>query len=161
ASRGGAEKYHSAMVPHGGADTRIYREICDLGQELGRLGELAGTRVTADVALLMDWSSWWALELDSHPSADLRQEEANLAHYAPLFDAGVTGDVVPPSRDLTGYKLVVVPSLYMLDEEHAARLTEYVRGGGNLVVSFFSGIVDSNDRVHLGGYPAPLRDALG
>jgi beta-galactosidase len=161
ASRGGAEKYHSAMVPHGGADTRIFREVCEFGEELAGLGEIAGTTVAADVALLMDWSSWWALELDSHPSAQLRQEEANLAHYAPLFDAGVTCDVVPPTRDLSPYKLVVVPALYMLDERHAAGLTAYVRDGGHLVVSFFSGIVDSCDRVHLGGYPAPLREVLG
>lgn len=96
------------------------------------------------------------------PSADVTQLDSHLAHYAPFFDAGVTCDVVPPSRDLSAYKLVVVPNLYLLDEDGAERLRQYVRMGGHLVVSFFSGIVDSCDRAHLGGYPvAPLRDALG
>jgi beta-galactosidase len=160
-SRGGAEKFHSAMLPHGGERSRTYREVRDLGHELAQLGELAGTVVRAEVALVMDWSSWWALELDSHPSNELRQADANLAHYAPLFDANVTCDVVHPSWDLSGYRLVIVPNLYMVDEAAARNLAAYVRGGGHLLMSFFSGIVDQCDRVHLGGYPAPFRELLG
>ncbi|MFI9600106.1 beta-galactosidase [Streptomyces sp. NPDC052043] len=160
-SRGGAEKYHSAMVPHGGSGTRTFREIRALGNELAGLSELVGSTVGADAALVMDWSSWWGLELDSHPSSDLRQMDANLAHYRPLFEANVTCDVVHPSWDLSAYGLVVVPNLYMVDEAAARNLAEYVREGGHLVVSFFSGIVDECDRVHPGGYPAPLRDLLG
>ncbi|GAA4199503.1 beta-galactosidase [Actinocatenispora rupis] len=158
---GGAEKFHSAMVPHGGTDTRTYRETRALGHELASVPALAGSTVRADVALLHDWNSWWGLELDSHPSDDLRQVDSHLTHYAPLFDAHVTCDVVHPSWDLSAYKLVVVPNLYLLDEDVAARLTSYVEGGGTLVVSFFTGIVDSADRAYLGGYPAPLRDVLG
>ncbi|MEV4597132.1 beta-galactosidase [Amycolatopsis sp. NPDC049253] len=158
---GGAEKFHSAMVPHGGRDTRTYREVAGLGRELASVPQLAGSRVKADVAILHDWNSWWALELDSHPSDDLRQLDAHLAHYAPLFDANVTCDVVRPTRELSGYKLVVVPNLYLMDAGVAENLRSYVAGGGHLVVSFFSGIVDENDRAYLGGYPAPLRDVLG
>ncbi|WP_188193214.1 beta-galactosidase [Nonomuraea sp. SYSU D8015] len=160
-SRGGAEKFHSGMVPHAGADSRVYREIAALGQELASVPGLLGTRVRNDVAILLDWNSWWALELDSHPSDGVRQQERLLEHYTPLFDLGVGVDVVPPSADLTGYALVVVPNLYLLPSRDAARLSAYVQGGGALVVSFFSGIVDEHDRVHLGGYPAPLREVLG
>ncbi|QLH26474.1 beta-galactosidase [Streptomyces sp. Rer75] len=160
-SRGGAEKYHSAMLPHGGTGTRTFREVAELGRELASVPQIAGTRCTADVALVLDWNSWWALELDSHPSTALNQMEIALAHYRPLFEAGITCDVVPPDRDLSGYRLVVVPNLYLLRERDADRLTAFVRGGGHLLVSFFSGIVDDCDRVHLGGYPAPLREVLG
>ncbi|MBB6344271.1 beta-galactosidase [Nonomuraea muscovyensis] len=160
-SRGGAEKFHSGMVPHAGTDSRVHREITELGRELAALPDLAGTRVRNQVALLLDWNSWWALELDSHPSDAVRQKDRLLDHYGPLFDLGAGVDVVPPSADLSGYSLVVVPNLYLLREEDAERITSYVRGGGALVVSFFSGIVDEHDRVHLGGYPAPLREVLG
>ncbi|MFG2053432.1 beta-galactosidase [Micromonospora sp. NPDC048930] len=157
---GGAEKFHSAMVPHGGTGTRAHREIRALGQEIAGVAELAGTRVRADVALLHDWANWWALESDAHPAV-LDLLETHRAHYAPLFDAHVTCDVVPPTADLSGYRLVVVPNLYLMSAEVAARLRRYVEGGGHLVVSFFSGIVDESDRAYLGGYPAPLRDVLG
>lgn len=110
ASRGGTEKFHAAMVPHTGTDTRIFREVCELGAELAAVPGLVDSRVHADTALLLDWSSWWALERDSHPSVDVTRGEAELAHYAPLFEAGVTCDVVHPERDLSGYRLVVVPN---------------------------------------------------
>ncbi|GAA4969195.1 beta-galactosidase [Yinghuangia aomiensis] len=160
-SRGGAEKFHSGMVPHAGADSRVYREVRALGRELARVPELAGTESSNDVAVLFDWNAWWALELDSHPSDAVRALERLFDHYAPLFDLGVGVDVVHPSADLTGYRLVVLPSLYLLSEDHAARIADFVAAGGTLLASFFTGIVDEHDRVHLGGYPGPLRDVLG
>ncbi|WP_460392959.1 beta-galactosidase [Actinophytocola sediminis] len=160
-SRGGAERFHSAMVPHAGKDTRTFREVAGLGAELAGLTELLGSRVEATAAVAMDWSSWWALETDSHPATDLRQQEANLAHYRPLWESRITTDVVHPGADLSGYRLVVVPNLYLVDEATAANLARYVHAGGHLVISFFSGIVDECDRIHLGGYPAPLRELLG
>lgn len=160
-SLGGAEKFHSAMLPHGGTGTRIFREVADLGRELASLPGIEGTRSRAAVALLADWHSWWAVELDSKPSTALDHSRIALDHYRPLFEAGVACDVVPPQRDLSGYRLVVAPNLYLLTADDAERLTAYVRDGGQLVVSFFSGIVDAHDRVHPGGYPGPLRELLG
>ncbi|HEY2671467.1 MAG TPA: beta-galactosidase [Rugosimonospora sp.] len=157
---GGAEKFHSAMIPHGGTDTRTHREIQALGRELAGVAEVAGARVRADVALVHDWDNWRAVEGAAHPAV-LDLMDAHRAHYGPLFDAGITCDVVPPAADLSGYRMVVVPNLYLLSTAGAEALTRYVADGGCLVVSFFSGIVDECERVHLGGYPAPLRDVLG
>ena len=160
-SRGGAEKFHSGMVPHAGADTRAHAEIRELGQELARVPGLVGTRVNNRVGLLLDWDSWWALELDWRPSRAVDQL-GSLAHfYAPLFDAGIGVDVIHPDADLEGYSLLIAPNLYLLGEESAQRLDAWVRAGGHLAVSFFSGIVDDCDRAYLGGYPAPLTETLG
>lgn len=160
-SLGGAEKFHSAIVPHAGPDTRIFREVAALGRELAAAGQLAGSRSAPEVALLVDWNSWWAMEQGSHPSSALGHRETLLHHYAPFFDAAVPCDIVPPDRDLGAYKLVVVPNLYLMSRETAERLTAYVHEGGHLFVSYFTGIADENDRVHPGGYPAPLRQVLG
>jgi beta-galactosidase len=161
-SRGGAERYHSAMVPHGGTGTRIFREVSELGRELGAQAALAGARqAPADAAIVMDWQNWWALELDAHPSSDVGLLDSVMAHYVPLHARSVACDVLPPSADVSGYRLVIVPNLYMVDRTDAERLERYVRDGGTLLMSFFSGIVDTCDRVHLGGYPAPFRRVLG
>ncbi|GHH86965.1 beta-galactosidase [Streptomyces sulfonofaciens] len=161
ASRGGAEKFHSAMVPHGGPGTRIFRDVAALGAELAAHPDLLGSVPRrADTALLLDWPNWWALELDAHP-ADLGLLDTALAHHRPFHDASVATDVVPVTADLTDYRLLVVPNLYSVSTATARRLTEYVRAGGTLVMSFFSGITDEHDRVHLGGYPAPFRELLG
>ncbi|HEU5428101.1 MAG TPA: beta-galactosidase [Actinocrinis sp.] len=161
ASRAGTEKYHSAMVPHAGTDSRIWRDVVELGRQLRELRAVRGARVEADTAVLFDWESWWALELDSRPSVDVRFLDMQFAYYEQLWRAHVTADFAHQSMDLSRYRLVVVPQSYVLRAEEAANLRCYVEGGGTLVVSYFSGIVDENDAVHLGGYPGALRDVLG
>jgi beta-galactosidase len=78
-----------------------------------------------------------------------------------LFRANVTADFVAPGGDLSGYRLVVVPNLYLVSDEAAENLRRFVADGGALVVSFFSGVVDTNDHVRLGGYPGAFRELLG
>lgn len=161
ASRFGQEKFHSAMVPHGGTDTRVWREVVDLGATLAALGEARGTQVVADAAVVWDWESWWALELDWRPSDDVRYVDQVRRWYEQLWRSHLTVDFVPPEAELERYPLVVVPSLYLTTEAAAKNLRGYVEAGGTLVVSFFSGIVDQNDAVVPGGFPGALRDVLG
>ncbi|MDI3406345.1 beta-galactosidase [Streptomyces cavernicola] len=161
-SRGGAEKFHSAMVPHGGRETRMFREVTELGTELADHPALLGSvPERAESALLLDWPNWWALEQDAHPSADAAMLDAAHAHHRPLYDASVPCDVVPVDRDWSPYKLLLVPNLYSVTQETADRLSAYVAAGGTLLMSYFSGITDEYDRVHLGGYPGPFRELLG
>ncbi|GAC1655354.1 MAG: beta-galactosidase [Candidatus Dormibacteraceae bacterium] len=161
-SRAGAEKFHSAMVPHGPvAESSTWREVKRLGGELAGLDALCGSRVAADVAILLDWESWWALELPSKPSTELRQLDQVQSHYRPLHTANVTADFAHPEGDLSRYRLVLVPNLYLVSDAAAANLRQFVADGGTVVMSFFSGIVDGSDHVRLGGYPAPFRDVLG
>ena len=161
ASRFGAEKHHSAMLPQGGTDTRVWREVVALGAELASLAGLRGTVVEPDLALLWDWESWWAHELEWRPSVDLGYLDQVRAWYEASFRAGLTADFAHPEADLSRYRLVIVPSLYLATERAAANLRRYVEAGGTLVVCCFSGIVDERDRVYPGPYPGALRDVLG
>lgn len=157
----GAEKFHSAMLPHGGARTRLWRDVVHLGADLTGLAALRGSRVVADVAMVWDWQSWWALELEWRPSVDLSQPERMTAYYERLWRDHLTVDFVHPEADLSAYSLVVVPSLYLTTPAAATNLTEYAQRGGTLVVSYFSGIVDADDAIHPGGHPGALRELLG
>jgi beta-galactosidase len=161
-SRAGAEKFHSAMVPHGPPQSSpTWREVVRLGGELRALDAVCGSRIRAEVAILLDWESWWALELPSKPSNRIQQLEQLEAYYRPFFEANVTADFARPTDDLSGYKLVVAPSLYLVSDAGAANLRAYVEGGGHLVMSFFSGVVDPNEHIRLGGYPQPFVPMLG
>ncbi len=160
ASATGAEKFHSGMLPHAGTDSRVWREVVELGADLGRLAQVAGRAVPAEVAMLLDWESWWALELDPHPSR-LRLIELLRTFYRPLFEAGVNADFAHPESDLSTYRLVLVPALYLVSDAGADNVGRFVADGGTILMSFFSGIVDPSDRIRLGGYPAPWRDLLG
>ncbi|NOU92001.1 beta-galactosidase [Paenibacillus sp. LMG 31456] len=158
----GAEKFHGAMVTHtGDENSRIYREVEQLGNELKLLDAIVDSRVESKVAIVFDWHNWWALELDSKPNRDVLYVEQIRQYYQALFKSNVGVDFVQPNADLSGYKLVLAPAMYMVGEGVADNLEAYVQAGGTLLTTFFSGIVDENDRIHLGGYPAPLRKLLG
>ncbi|TQJ38353.1 beta-galactosidase [Arthrobacter sp. SLBN-112] len=161
ASVQGSEKFHSAMLPHAGTDSRIWREVKELGHILENLAEVAGTTVKAEAALVFSWEAWWAYDQESHPSSDVRYLDQVHSLYKALWESGITVDVVAPGSDLSGYKAAFVPGLYLVRHQESAALADFVSNGGHAVVTFFSGIVDENDKVLTGGYPGAFRDLLG
>src|SRR5207245_5797209 len=114
-ARAGAEKHHSAMVPHGPVETSpTWSDVVTLGRELARLEAVAGSRSTADVAVLFDWESWWALELPSKPSNRVRMMDQVEAYYAALFEANVLVDFDPHGEALVGYRVMFIIVLYLV-----------------------------------------------
>lgn len=161
AAKAGAEQWHSAMLPHAGTDSVIWRDVVALGADLKALAEVRGSTGTAETAIVWDWDAKWALEMPSQPSEAVRFLEVVRSWYEPLWRAGVAVDFVRPGADLSAYRLVLAPSLYLVDEAGAANLTGFAERGGTLVVGFHSGAVDQNCHVRLGGYPGAFREALG
>ena len=162
ASRAGAEKFHSALLPHAGTDSKVWREVVQFGAQLRAMAEVTGSRVEpAQVALLFDWTSWWAAELDSHPSVDAAPVDELRRWHRALWQRNVGVDVVGPGDRLADYRVLIVPVQYLLDDAAAAALSAFTSAGGTLVVSYFSGIVDEHDHIRLGGYPGALRELLG
>ena len=161
ASRQGAEKWHSGMVPHAGADSRIWREVRELGARLGDLAELEGSTVSAEAAILWDYQNLWATEHEAKPTSELDVKHIRDSYYAALWRAGITADVAHPEGDLSGYRLVVVPAVYLMSRAAAGNLKDFVRSGGTALISPYSGIADETDTVYLGGYPGALTDLVG
>jgi beta-galactosidase len=161
ASRAGAERFHSAMLPHAGADTRVHAGVRRLGADLRRVRSVTGGRVEARVVLLFDWPSWWAAEEQARPTARLGVLDQVRSWYRPLWDAGVAVDLAPPGADLTGYDVVLVPQSYVLTEDAALGVEAAVRRGASLVVGPFTGVADVDAQVRTGRFPVLLRDVLG
>lgn len=161
ASRSGAEKFHSAMVPHGGAGTRVFKETVALGAELAAIAEARGSVVEARVAILWDWESFWAQDLEWRPSIDLDHRRQIETFYERLWLDGITCDFAHPESDLSGYSLVLAPSLYLVTPEARQNLENYVSEGGVFVASYFSGIVNESDTVYAGDMPGGLNALLG
>ncbi|MHA7984291.1 beta-galactosidase [Rathayibacter sp. CAU 1779] len=161
AARAGAERFHSAMLPHGGADSDQFRATVSLGRDVAACAEMAGSRVLSDAALVFSEESWWALERTDHPHNGLALMDIVLPWHGVLTDLGLTVDVVPPTADLSAYRRVVAPQLYLVDDRTAASLTAVANRGATVVIGAFSGIVDEFDQVRLGGYPGAFRELLG
>ncbi|MBZ6202566.1 beta-galactosidase [Streptomyces olivaceus] len=158
----GAEKYHSAMVPHAGPDSDVFRAVTALGDTLKTLAPVAGSeREPAEVGILFDWDSWWASEQDSHPTSLLDYHREALDWYSALLSLGIRADVVPTGAGLSRHRVLIAPVLHMVPAALAKDLTRYAEQGGHLVTTYFSGVVDENDHVWLGGHPGALRELLG
>ena len=158
----GAEKFHSAVVTHTGNDqSRVFKEVAGLGSELKVLEPIVGSQIEAKVAILFDYDNWWAVEYVQRPSKDVNYLEQIRNFYKPLYDMNIPVDIVPVDGDLSPYKLVIAPLLYMVKPGLKETLEKYIAQGGTFITTFFSGIVDETDGVFPGGYPGPLKDLLG
>jgi beta-galactosidase len=161
-SLAGAEKFHGAMVQHGAAPekSRVYGEVRGLGADLKKLEPVVGSLIRSRVAVVADWQAWWALELPSKPAQfDYLASVAQFHQYG--YERNLAVDFVEPGADLGGYAFVIAPTLYLLREKDARNLDRYVRAGGTLLATCFTGIVDENERIVPGGYPGFLRETLG
>ena len=163
-SKAGAEKFHSAMVPHAGEDSAVFRDVCELGADLNKLSDegILGSRLAKSrVAVVFDYESEWATEHTATPTQHVHHVDEPLAWFRALADQGVTADVVPVRGAWDDYEMVVLPSVYLLSEETTRRVRDYVVGGGRLVVTYYTGISEEKDHAWLGGYPGSIRDVVG
>ncbi len=161
ASRSGAEKYHAGMIPHYGVDgSRIFAEVKQIGAEFARMERLASQRIHSEVGILFSYENIWALEIDSKPT-QLDAWNVLRPWYHALIEQNIPLDFVHPDDDFNQYKVLIAPLLYQLSDVQAERLRVFVQTGGTLLMTYFSGITDLNERIWLGGYPALLQDVLG
>ncbi|MCS3432037.1 beta-galactosidase [Klebsiella sp. BIGb0407] len=162
-SRGSVEKFHGAIVDHvGHIDTRVGREVSELGRILEAMAPVAGSRVEAKVALIFDQESRWAMDDAQGPrNSGLEFEKTLAEHYRPFWEQGIAVDVINADCDISDYSLVIAPMLYMVRDGFADKVTRFVEQGGQFVTTYWSGIVNESDLCYLDGFPGPLRKLLG
>ena len=158
-SRGGEEKFHGAVMSHAGhTDTKAFRDVCRVGSALEKIRAVNGCRTDANVAIIYDFQSEWALANAQLPrSIDKMYQQRCIAHYHAFWNSGIPVDI--RCVDFSGYTLVVAPMLYMLRPGIVDALMRFVDTGGTLVLTYLSGLVNESDLCFLGG--GPLRELLG
>jgi beta-galactosidase len=180
ASKKGAEKYHSGMVPHFGENSRVFKEISALGNELKKVKTIVGSNVDSKVAILLDNDSWWAVDNPyGHGTKSLDNEvfwSANgqpfptvlvsyfgeLEYYFNAFyDLNIPVDVIPVDYDFSKYKVIVAPLLHMVKPGFKEAIENFVKKGGTFITTYFTGVIDESVGVFLGGYLGSLKDVLG
>lgn len=161
AAPNGQEEYHGTLVGADGEPVPVYAEIQQVGAEFAKAGAaLAGTTPHADVALINDFDSRWALGFQKH-SADFDPVMQMKSFYRPLRQQAQVVDVVSALAPLEGYKLVVAPSLNVLSEAQAQRLKAYVERGGHLVLGPRSAMKNADNGLQPQRQPGPLGELLG
>ena len=162
-SIGACEKFHGAVIDHVGTEnTRVFREVSQLGEELKQLGDTTlDSRTPSKAAMLVDWDNWWALEYSAGPSCDLKYMDQLANYYTALYDNNISVDIISAQDPLDDYKVVIAPVMYMTKPGADEKIRKFVSEGGTFVTTFLSGLVDEHDLVITGGYPGKLRDILG
>jgi len=162
-SRGGCEKFHGAVIDHAGSEnTRVFRDVVEVGKTLEKLDAVIGTTIRPEVAVIYDWENRWAID-DAH---GIRREKRDYQstcenHYRQFWMQAVPVDVIDTGCDFSAYKIVIAPMLYMIKQGTAKRLDNFVHRGGTLVATYWAGIADENDLCFLGGFPGPLKKLFG
>nr|WP_204487944.1 beta-galactosidase [Caldicoprobacter guelmensis] len=162
-SRGCVEKFHGAVVDHcGHENTRVFKDVAEVGKVLEKLDPIVGTTVRPEVAIIYDWENRWAIDDAQGPRREKKDYLLTCqSHYRTFWENGVPVDVIDMDCDFSGYKLLIAPMLYMVRPGVAERIEKFVEKGGTFVTTYWSGIVDENDLCFLGGFPGPLRKVTG
>lgn len=162
-SRGSFEKFHGAVIDHyGGEDARVFKEVTEVGSALKQLQIVTGTQVQSDAAVLYDVENRWALEDAQGPrNKGLHYHETAWKSYRALKDYGINVDVIDMDRSLDGYKVIVAPMLYLFRSDITAKIRRFVKEGGILIMTCWSGVVNDTDLCFLGETPHDLTDVLG
>lgn len=162
-SRGSCEQFHGAVIDHAGhGETRVFKEVSQLGASLEKLGPVAGSETPARVGVIFDWETRWIYEASATPlNGERHYADTVIAHYKPFWEEGVAVDVINAKADLAPYDLVVAPLLYLVSEEIGKRLSDFVERGGTLVTTYGVAMVNETGLATFGGVPGPLRKALG
>ncbi|MBO5158356.1 MAG: beta-galactosidase [Lachnospiraceae bacterium] len=162
-SQGSSEKFHGAVIDHyGGDDTRVFKEVTKVGEDLERLAEITGTETKAKAAVVFDWESRWAMEDAQGPrNKGLFYKESVEKSYYAFRKLGLDADVIDMEQDFKEYQILAAPMLYMFKKGFSERVSEFVADGGQFILTYWSGIVDETDLCYLGGTPHGLMDVLG
>ena len=162
-SQGASEKFHGAVIDHYGKDdTRVFREVTEVGEALEQIQETVGTNMKSQAAVLYDRENDWAIaDVQGPRNEDMHYRENVQKNYRALREQGLNIDIIAMEHDLADYKVLAAPMAYMFKDGYEEKLRTYVENGGTLVLSYWSGLVDGTDRCFLGGTPYGLMDAAG
>ena len=157
----GQEQYHGSLVGPDGEPVPVYAEAAQAGRDFAKAAPvLAGTEPRSDVAVIHDYDSRWAIEFNPF-SNRYDQMQILIDYYRALREPTQAVDIVTPAMDLSRYKLVVAPSLNVVSPELAARLGDYVRAGGHLVLGPRTGMKTESNALSRERQPGALLATVG
>jgi beta-galactosidase len=169
---GNQETYWKGILSHDLEPNREYAEVSRTAHELEKIGpQLVGLKIHNDVAIMWSRDSANAISFMPYgggvPARSWTGEPDGYASlvqqmHKALFDLNVGADFVfPETQDFSQYKLLIVPALYISDDALLKRISDYVKSGGHVVMTFKSGFVNENSAVRWVRAPGPLREAAG
>ena len=167
------ETYWKGVLSHDLEPNRAYTEVSRTAHELQKIGpHLTGLQIHNQVAILWSRDSRNAISFmpfTSNASVPWGLGKSSVGYdslvqqiHHSLYDLNISADFVfPTTQDFSAYKLLIVPALYISDDALLLRISDYVKNGGHVVMTFKSGFANENSAVRWVRAPGPLREAAG
>lgn len=160
-SRYGTEQYWQGVLDQDSYPNARYQTVSRMGKEVGQITKLlADSRVASPVGLLVSPDSRWAFQIQPL-TKDFDYNRQLRLFYAAFRRTGTSVDVLFPPSGLSGYKVIVAPSLFVVDSGLTQKLTDFVRSGGTLILTYRSGVKDEHNVFTDQTLPGRLRELAG
>jgi len=169
----GQETYWKGVLSHDLEPNRSYAEVSKTAHELQKIGpKLVDLKIANKVAILYSVDSANGIRFMPYergggggwiPGKPGDSYSALIVQlHRALYNANVGTDFVfPDATDFSQYKLLIVPALYIADDDLLKRIAAYVKGGGHVLMTFKSGFANENSAIRWERAPGPLREAAG
>ena len=157
----GAEQFCYGILDADNVPRRRFYEVQRFFNEVRPYESVLTTPVHSDAAILYDYDSLSSFRIQQQSLLLDCESEMKRLHGI-LFRAGQSVDVIPASRDFSGYRLVIIPNMIVTDPGFTDRLKAYVAGGGVAVVTYRTAVKDRDNNLVFGKtIPVDLCDLLG
>lgn len=157
----GMEQYWLGLVDHDGVPRRRFYEIQKTGSEIQCISKLfENAEQVSDVLIVKSYEDLWSHRIKKHVKG-FDYENLLYAYYRANSHVG-TNPVFGSSEMIKGkYKVVYMPAYAIVTGYIKERLEEYVNNGGTLVITYRSGIKDSDNNMVTNTLPDKLRSLSG
>ena len=157
AMHAGEEQYLQGMIDWDGVPNRKYEEYKKIAAEFKRIAPHGFPyHPHPEVALAFSFDS----QIASASFPELHDNQIQTA-FNVFNRRNVETSVVEISRSSLHYKMLVVPGVTLMDEPTAAKIREFVRQGGTVVMTGYSAMIDEHGQVFSGTLPGRLSDVFG
>jgi len=153
---GGEEQYLEGMLDWDGTPNRKYDEYKKIATEFKKIEKYFPYQQQAEVGLAFSFPS--VIAGGYFPE----QHQQQLQSCFDLFAyRNMDARVIDVTRSTLNYKLLFLPGVSVMDSATAARVRNYVKAGGTVVMTGNSAVVDKTGKVFPSAHPGLLNDVFG
>lgn len=157
----GAEQFCFGIIDHDNITGRKYREVQEFIKYMKPHKEIVNSKIKSDVAILYNYDNVWSWRIQKQSSTYSFNDEM-VKLYRTFYRKNLNIDVIPSSRDISKYKIILIPNLMIVDTKLKARLDKFLEDGGRVIFTYRAGIKNTSNNINFKEtIPCSLREMVG
>jgi len=152
----GEEQYLEGMIDWDGLPNRKYDEYRKIASEFKKIEKFFPYKSRAEVALAFSFTSQV-----SGNYLTVQHDQQLQTCFDIFYYRNMDTRIVEITKSPLDYKMLVVPGVAVMDQKTAAKIRDFVRRGGTVVMTGNSAVVDSTGQVFSSTRPGLLSDVFG